>query len=129
MPEYSDIYVVSEKRDKVTLFEFLDSFIPFRGKTCEEYLIPQYVDHPKHVYSKVENVINWCVANTHDEYYLHWKITARGKPEHASEFYLKDGYVIYGFATDAICVEYANDFLLKLKEFLGTESGYIAHES
>ncbi|VUD46198.1 hypothetical protein TDB9533_00775 [Thalassocella blandensis] len=111
--------MISKKRDKETLFKFLERFIPIREESSDEYLIPQYSEHPKHVFTEADKVIDWCVANAHAEYCIYWRNASGGKPEHANVFYLKDGYVIYGLATDASYAEYGQELLQKVLEFLG----------
>ena len=47
MPEYSDIYIITEKRDKAIVESFLQHFLPEREESAEEYEIPQYSENPK----------------------------------------------------------------------------------
>lgn len=129
MPEYSDIYVISNKRNREALFSFLDEFVPEREESCDEYLIPEFSENPIHIYQKADKVIDWCVSNKNEPYSVYWRSKSETKPEHAMVFYLKDGYVIYGLSTDAAFEEYAIELLNKLKIFIGSEVGYIAHEA
>jgi len=47
MPEYSDIYVISDKRDKNTIDLFLEHFLPKREESADEYEVPQYSENPE----------------------------------------------------------------------------------
>ncbi|KAF0805880.1 hypothetical protein A6D6_01936 [Alcanivorax xiamenensis] len=129
MPEYSDIYVISDKRDEKTVEDFLNCFLPDREESADEYEIPQFSESPDVVYSKALELVKYCSANQRAEYAAYWRAVNQGKPEHAMVFYLKDGHVIYGLSTDAGDEAFANGLLAELKAFLGAEFGYIGHEA
>jgi hypothetical protein len=57
MPEYSDIYVISKKRDSATVGRFLDEFVPAREEGADEYEVPQYAGTPTRCYDKAEPII------------------------------------------------------------------------
>ena len=129
MPEYSDIYVISEKRDSRTIDAFLDRFLAKREESADEYEYPQYADNPETVFRNVSEIIAKCIENKTAEYGIYWRATENAEPEHAMVFFLSDGHVIYGLSTDASHQSYAKQLLSELKDLLGSQLGYIGHEA
>lgn len=129
MPSYSDIYVISEKRNRETIGLFLNEFLPTREESADEYEFPQYAEAPEVIYRKVEEALEKCIAEKNTDYGLYWRALGENKPEHAMVFFLADGNVIYGLSTDDAYPKYAAELLEKMKSFLGSELGYIGHEA
>jgi len=129
MPSYSDIYVISEKRDRETVEEFLNEFLPVRDETADEYEFPQYSDSAEVIFHTAEEAVGKCIDERDLDYRIYWRALSEAKPEHAMVFFLADGNVIYGVSTDDAYPEYASELLLKLKSFFGSSLGYIGHEA
>lgn len=129
MPSYSDIYVISKKRDRKTIEEFLNQFLPARDETADEYEFPQYSDNPEIIFSTAEEALGKIIADPELDYRIYWRALNEAKPEHAMVFFLADGYVIFGLSTDDAYPEYVSDLLSKMKSFLGSSLGYIGHEA
>ncbi len=129
MPEYSDIYVISDKRDGKTIEKFLQDFLPNREESADEYEVPQFTDKPEVIYKKDRDLIQHCEKNKNIEHAIYWRATNGSKPEHGMVFYLSDGFVIYGLSTDAANQEFAAELLIEMKKYLNTAHGYIAHEA
>jgi len=86
MPEYADIYVISQKRDGNTISEFLDLFLPIRVESTDEYGIPQYSDSPEVVFNTAEQLIEFCCVNKLEEHAIYWRALEGKKPEHGMVF-------------------------------------------
>ncbi|WP_415891931.1 hypothetical protein ACMXYN_11440 [Neptuniibacter sp. PT8_73] len=129
MPSYSDIYVISDKRDRKSVEEFLNEFLPYRDESADEYEFPQYSDSAEIVFSSADDALNKCIDEPDLDYRLYWRALGEKKPEHAMVFFLSDGYVIFGLSTDDAYPEYASELLLKMQSFLGSTLGYIGHEA
>ena len=129
MPSYSDIYVISEKRDRKTIEGFLNEFLPARDETADEYELPQYSDNPEVTFCTAEDALVKSINDRELDYRIYWSALNEAKPEHAMVFFLADGYVIFGLSTDDAYPEYASDLLSKMKLFLGSSLGYIGHEA
>ncbi len=129
MPSYSDIYVISERRDLKTIDGFLNQFLPDRDETADEYEFPQYSDNPEIIFGSVEEALRKSINDCKLDYRIYWRALNAAKPEHAMVFFLSDGYVIYGLSTDDAYPEYALDLLSKMKSFLGSGLGYVGHEA
>lgn len=129
MPSYSDIYVISNKRDRDSVEEFLDEFLPYREEAADEYEFPQYSDKAEIIFSSVTDVLNKCIDEPNVDYRIYWRALSQNNPEHAMVIFLVDGYVIYGLSTDDAYPEYASELLSKLQSFLDSTMGYIGHEA
>lgn len=129
MPPYFDVYVISEKRNRETVEEFLNKFLPVREESADEYEFPQYADSPDVVYTKTGEALEKCISEKSTEYGLYWRALENKKPEHAMVFFLNDGNVIYGLSTDDAYPEYAAELLRKMKSLLNCSLGYIGHEA
>ncbi len=129
MPSYSDIYVISERRDSNSVEEFLNEFLPCRDEAANEYEFPQYSGNAEIIFSSVEDALNKCIDEPDLDYRIYWRALSEKKPEHAMVFFLADGYVIYGLSTDDAYPEYVSELLSKLQSFLGSTLGYIGHEA
>lgn len=129
MPSYSDIYVISEKRNSGTIENFLNEFLPIREETADEYEFPQYADNPEIVYRKIDETLGKCIAERNTDYGIYWQALEGKKPEHAMVFFLEDGNVIYGLSTDDAYPEYAAELLQKMKILLNSSLGYVGHEA
>lgn len=129
MPEYSDIYAISDRRDEKTVEKFLNCFLPEREESADEYEIPQFSESPDIVYTKAEDLIKYCSTNENTEHAIYWRALNQRKPEYGMVFYLKDGNVIYGLSTDASESTFAEELLVRLKSHLGSSLGYIGHEA
>ena len=129
MPEYSDIYVISDKRDRKTIDKFLRDFIPNREECADEYEIPQFSAKPVIVFKKADELIDYCEKNKNTEHAIYWRSIKGSRPEYGMVFYLSDGYVIYGLSTDATNQKYAMNLLEEMKEYFGSGHGYIGHEA
>ncbi len=128
MPEYSDIYVISENRDQKTVIDFLNKFLPNRKESANEYELPQYAENPTTIFKAADELIKHCALTKNEEHAIYWQSTSHEKPEHAMLFYLKDGHAIYGLSTDAQDTEFVDKLLKEMQLHFNTELGYIAHE-
>ena len=129
MPEYSDIYIITGKRDSVTVEDFLQHFLPQREESADEYEIPQYSNNPEKVFNKAYELMKHCERNRKVEYSIYWRARGGVKPEHGMVFYLEDGNVIYGLSTDAEDQAYARRLLQEMKSYFNASHGYIGHEA
>jgi hypothetical protein len=128
MPEYADIYVISERRTQSSINDFLNHFLPLREESADEYEVPQYSSNPELIFQEARELISYCEENKAEVHGIYWRALEERKPEHAMVFFLSDGYVIYGLSTDAVDEVYVGLLLDELKQFFDTELGYIAHE-
>ncbi len=129
MPLYSDIYVISEKRDRKSVEDLLNEFLPQLDETADEYEFPQYSDSAEIVFSSVDDALEKCISEQDIDYRIYWRALNDEKLEHAMLFFLADGYVIYGLSTNDAYPKYASELLLRLQTFLESNLGYIGHEA
>lgn len=129
MPEYADIYVISQKRDEATIFGFLNLFLPARKEYTDEYEIPQYSDSPVLMFDTAKKLIEYCCVNKSEAHTIYWNALEEKKPEHGMVFFLSDGNVIYGLSNDARNRALTKKLLDKAKDYLGSDLGYVGHEA
>lgn len=129
MPEYSDIYIITGKRDRATVEKFLQHFLPQREESADEYTVPQYSDNPEIIFNKAYELVEHCEINSNVDHSIYWRARGGRKPEHGMVFYLEDGNAIYGLSTDAENHRYAKSLLHEMKTFFNVSHGYIGHEA
>jgi len=89
MPEYADIYVISNKRDKNTIYAFLDNFLRNREESAAEYEIPQYSENPEILFQSAGQLIDHCTKNREVEHSIYWASSNDTKLEHGMLFFFK----------------------------------------
>jgi len=129
MPEYSDIYVISNNRSIESINKYLDHFLPNREESAIEYVYPQFSEKPELITTHVSEILELCVENSNVEYSVYWRSIGGTKPGHAMVFFLNDGYIIFGLSTDASDEVFAKSLLEKLKVFLDSSHGYMTWEA
>ena len=129
MPEYSDIYIITEKRDKATVEDFLQHFLPQREESADEYEVPQYSEKSEIIFKKAPELVEFCEVNKNIEHSIYWRALGGAKPEHGMVFYLADGNTIFGLSTDAENQQYAKSLPDEMKTFFKVSHGYIGHEA
>ena len=129
MLEFTDIYVVSKKRDKETINSFFERFMPEAEPSADEFEFPQYSDDPEVVVGDARKALELCLSSTNIEYRLYWRNKAHSKPAHAMLFFLEDGALIYGLSTETSNAKYAEELFEKLKVVIKSNVGYLAWES
>jgi hypothetical protein len=128
MPEYADIYVLARDRSIRSAEKFLDEFLPERENAADEYELPQYADKPEAVFKIPGPVLKQCEEKPNLEYRFYWRATNHQKPEYAIIIFLNDGKAVYGLSTDASDEGFVKVLFYKMKEYLGTESGFVGYE-
>ncbi len=97
MPEYADIYGLSETKTPAEVQRFLDRFLPSRIESAEEYEVPQYSDSPHTVFQTADQLITHCCENSAEVHAIYWR--SESVPRHAEVFFLSDGNLIFGIST------------------------------
>ena len=126
MPEYADIYAIGGDRSERAITQFLDTFLPTRVESADEYEIPQYSDSPTIVYTKASDLILHCCTNRNEVHAIYWR--SDEPPEHAMVFFLVDGGVILGVSTPAENSERVDQIASKLERHVGSDKAFITYE-
>ena len=126
MPEYADIYALSERRTTQAITDFLDRFLPSRVQSADEYELPQYSDSPIAVFTNASDLIHHCCENPHEVHALYWRSDAT--PEHAMVFFLADGGVVLGMSTPAEDSRRVDNIARTLEQFVANEDVIVAYE-
>lgn len=123
-----DIYVLSKKRDKVSIELFLNKYLPQREECAEDYAIPQFSQSPEILFSRDHELIEYCEKNTHIKHAIYWWGLDNGTLHRAMVFFLMDGCIVYGLSTSGNNMEFPKKVLQDLKNYLGSNHGYITYE-
>ena len=97
MPEYADIYGLSETRTQGEIQRFLDRFLPSRIESADEYEVPQYSNSPHTVFQSADQLITYCCENPTQVHAIYWR--SDSVPRHGEVFFLSDGNLIFGIST------------------------------
>ena len=127
---FADCYVLTDKRIESFIEEFLDHFVPERRETADEYEVPQYADNPIENFRTAKEAVNYLVMNNSVEHSLHWENPIRSALRGAEIFFNDDGSVIMGIycETKYPDTEIEDKIFKEIKEFCGSEEGYITYE-
>ena len=123
MPPYSDVYVLSRERSAAAADQFLNMFAPDREHSAEDYVFPQYADQPVAVVKSAMEAIRYCEEHPAEEQGMYFRNLGAG-PAHAMLFFTSDGGLIFGLSV----VEREDEWFTRLKEYAGSEVGYITFE-
>jgi hypothetical protein len=124
VPPYCDVYVLSPERSATAAERFLDTFAPKREQSAEEYVFPQFAEQPLRALKSAREAIQYCEIHSGEAQSLYFRNLGAG-PAHAMLFFTSDGGLILGVSV----VDQENEWITRLKEYVGTEFGYIAFES
>ena len=127
MPEYADIYAVSEERTEQAITRFLDCFLPSRIESADEYEIPQYAEAPTTVFTEVADLIRHCCSNRSEVHTIYWRSDSQS--EHAMVFFLRDGGLIVGISTPADDARRVDEVACELERFLGSQEVIVTYEN
>lgn len=127
MGYYADIYVIKKTRSKDYALKFLDTFLPKRKESTDDYVIyTSSSDEPKYIFKKVEDLMIYFERNTTIYQSIYWNGTDKNNlNKHAMLFYTIDGYMVFGISRD---YNYKEEGLEEMKSFLRSDKGYIITE-
>ena len=126
IPEYADIYALSKHRTVPAITQFLDSFLPSRIPSADEYEIPQFSDAPTVVYTNAAELIRHCCENRTVVHAIYWRSAARC--EHAMVFFLADEGLILGISTPADDAPRVDLIADQLSRHVGSDDVYVTYE-
>jgi hypothetical protein len=103
---------------------FLDTFAPQREQSAEDYVFPQYAQQPLVILKSAREAIHYCEAHSAEAQSIYFRNLGAG-PAHAMVFFTSDGGLILGLSV----VEREDEWFDRLKEYAGSDLGYIAFET
>ncbi len=135
MGYFADIYVIQKSRSKAKGIDFLNSFLPLRKESADDYLIPQYSDNPTEEFDNADDLMTYLESNPECSQSIYWRNTDENNPnKHGMIFYTEDRNMIFGISRSADITGNLNtnnedECLDKMKSYFNTELGYIHYES
>jgi len=127
---FADCYVLTDKRATVWIDRFLDKFVPNREQRSEEFEIPQYSNNPTIIFEKDSELIDYLVKNKNEKHTLYWMNKDKADLRGVMIFFTIDGHMIPGISCNMLATDDSIEegYLRELKEFWGTDKGYITFE-
>lgn len=124
MPPYFDVYVLARQRSGAVANHFLDTFVQHREQSAGDYGLPQYETEPAIVLESAAEAIHYCDSHPNEAQSIYFRNLGAG-PAHAMLFFTQDGGLILGLSVERC----EDEWFVRLKEFAGSEIGYISFES
>jgi hypothetical protein len=127
---FADCYILTNKRIQSFIEEFLDHFIPERSEPAQEFEFQQYADNPVEI-KNAREAVQFLVENKSVKHSIYWGNPIKSELRGAMIFFTDDGYVIMGIycETKYPNTEIEDNIFKDIKEFCGSEEGYITYEN
>ncbi|MCA9982691.1 MAG: hypothetical protein KDE59_00290 [Anaerolineales bacterium] len=123
---WTDIYVLTEKRSSALIERFLQTFLPERAESADDYAVRCSSEGDTLCISQVSTAIQYCCQHSMAELAIYWRNTGPGTPRAAMVFFTTDEHLILGLsvANESAAPEY----LKRLRLLADSEYGYMAYE-
>jgi hypothetical protein len=123
---WTDIYTLTEHRQPALINSFLQTFLPERAESADDYAVRCSSEGGTLNISQVSTAIQYCCQHSMAELAVYWRNTGPGDPRAAMVFFTTDQHLILGLsvANESAAPEY----LKRLKLLADSEYGYMAYE-
>jgi len=127
---YADCYILCENRTSAFIHFFLDTFLPNRQESADEYEVPQYSDKPKVIFKTSLELIDYLSLNKDEVHTIYWSNTDKTNIKGAMCFFTNNGHLILGIYCETMFPDTTIEDKVfgDLKEFCGNSKGYITYE-
>jgi hypothetical protein len=127
---FADCYVLSKNRTIDFINDFLDTFLPNRQESADEYEVPQYSDNPTEIFDNATDALKFLVDNPNFEHAIYWNNPDKSDLRGVELFFTNDGFVVIGIYCETMYpnTDIEDRFYKQLTEFSGSEIGYITYE-
>lgn len=133
MGYFADIYDIKKTRSRRLANEFINYFLPNNEERTKCYELPQFGKETILKFSNVNKLIDYLEINPNETYQIYWKNLDDKNPNcFGMLFYTSDGCIIFGISRDTFIKYKMNneDYCLEqMKNFLGSDKGYICYEN
>jgi hypothetical protein len=120
-----EVYVISELRSVEFTEKFLDTFLPRRKPTADEYRVPFLSDKLKHAFKSEFELRAFLETHGSEPYALYWDSQQQDGPSQLMLFYTVDNHVVLGAAVGA---GQLGEWKEKLMKFAGNEFCLVGNE-
>lgn len=97
-PQY-EVYVACGERTVALATRFLDTFVPDRRETADEYPLPELDDTPRTIFPDAASLMQTLENQPTEGYALYWDRDRDGDPHQAMLIFTEDGGMIAGLAS------------------------------
>ena len=131
----ADIYLIQKSRSKSKAVDFLNTFLPSREESIDEYFIPQYSDDPIEKFDNADDLMTYLESNPECSQGIYWRNKDENSPnKHGMICYTTDGHMIFGISRNTdisgnLNTDNEDECLEEMKEFFKSELGYIDYEN
>ncbi len=127
---FADCYVLSSKRTKTFILDFLDKFIPNRQESADEYEIPQYGEKSEMIFSSAIELIDFLIEKPQEPHTIYWRNLDKSDLRHVMCFFTNDGNIIMGISTETKYpdTEIEDKIFKQMQDYLSSNEGYITYE-
>lgn len=99
MSQYIDSYYLIDHRAPDLVNEFINTYLPEREESSDDYPVPLYSDFPSLVFKDVNELLSYLELNDDLEYSVYWRSTdANAVIKHCMVFYTNDKKMIFGIS-------------------------------
>lgn len=99
MPQYADLYFLIESRDKRKVCAFLDTYLPEREETADDYVVNN--GDESLVLTDLNALMDYLEQNTNVDQVIYWRnLDALNIHRYGMVFYTDDGYMIFGISME-----------------------------
>lgn len=125
MDGFYDVYVLSPHRSAKTAKSFLDTFLPIREPSAEEYHFPELSGQEPLTFVSASDAIHHCATHSGAVQAFYFR-NLELNPTHAMLFFTADAGLILGLS---VTEGQEAGTLDQLKKFAGATTGIIEFES
>jgi hypothetical protein len=132
---FNDIYVLSPERSFQAARKFLDTLMPQREQSADEYLFPEYSENPIASFHDADLAIEYGMSHPNEACRFYFRNEKSGEPAHAMVFLTSDGGMVLGVSIGALQGDRRPEsgevleWLERLRISTGAAFGYGLHES
>ncbi len=124
--EDADCHVLVNSRSAETIRAFLNEFLSQRECATLGWIIAEETEAEWEIVDANE-LIEFCIKNPHEAHAIYWHSLNEDERRHAWIFFTDDGATIYGLMCFDEDNKQEDELLERMKQFLGSEIGYVSY--
>ena len=127
---FADCYVLTNKRTKTFITEFLNTFLPNRHEATTQCEVPQFSQHPTATFYSAAALICYLEKHHHERHAIYWLNRDVSTLRGAMCIFTSDGQLIVGLYCETLRPDthIEKSFLNQLVDFCSSANGLIEYE-